>query len=164
MNLDPFIIVNNENLNDDKILSSENINYTSNQKKKIAERVENLKSKKHFKEIFKIVYSSAPDSYTLDSSGIYINFNLLSNEILNEIENYLNIISPKIEEIPLPTKYTPYFSENFFTKDGGIKLSNHEKNILKYIESESESINQNDSDKKNSESKPKIIIKPFTFE
>ncbi len=34
MNLDPFIIVNNENLNDDKILSSENINYTSNQKKK----------------------------------------------------------------------------------------------------------------------------------
>jgi hypothetical protein len=72
MSLDPFT---SENM----INSKENINYTANQKKKIAERVENLKSKKHFKEIFRIVHNLAPETYTLDSSGIYINFNLLSN-------------------------------------------------------------------------------------
>jgi len=157
MSLDPFT---SENM----INSKENINYTANHKKKIADRVENLKSKKHFKEIFKIIHNLAPDTYTLDSSGIYINFNLLSNEVLTEIENFLNIICAKNEEIPLPTKYTPYFSDNFLPKDAGIKLSNHEKNILKYIESETDSMNQNDSDKKTSETKPKIIIKPLTFD
>ena len=107
--------------------------YTLVQKKKLADRVENLKSKKQFKQIFKIIYESSDNSYTKDSSGVYINFNSLSNNTIKLIEDYLNIHVPKIDNIPLPSKYTPYFSDEYNPKDSGIKLSNHEKNFLKYV-------------------------------
>ena len=178
--------INNKLLNESLINTideNENLiktkNYSSNLKKKIANRVENLKSKKHFKEIFKIIHSiNSSKSYTKDSSGVYINFNTLDNNTLKAIEEYLNIINPKSESIPLPTKYTPYFFDDYIPKDSGIKLSNHEKNILKYMNiathseqksiknTESETKLLNDSDTKTSETNNKvnIIIKPFSYE
>ena len=188
MNPNSFINIIDETENTIKttnILETNNISekiYSSNLKKKIANRVENLKSKKHFKEIFKIIHSiNSSNSYTKDSSGVYINFNTLDNNTLKAIEDYLNIINPKLDSIPLPTKYTPYFFDDYTSKDSGIKLSNHEKNILKYMDintntslsentlrqSESESkYLLNDSDTKTSETNKKvnIIIKPFSYE
>ena len=148
--------------------------YSLSQRKKIAERVENLKSKKNFKQIFKLIHGSCPGCYTRDATGIYINFEVLPNETIEFVENYLNEVSPKTSLIPLPIKYTPYFSDEFVAKDSGIKLSNHEKNFLKYIDNESNS-NSNKTNMLESESsaratsesntnKTKIIIKPFTFE
>ena len=172
-NLDQFINTNTNTIVEtetNNIISEQTFSektYSSNLKKKIANRVENLKSKKHFKEIFKIIHLKSANSYTKDSSGVYINFNILDNETLKAIEEYLNIINPIIEVIPLPSKYTPYFFDNYTAKDSGIKLSNHEKNILKYMDSESESKNMlNDSDTKTSETNKKvnIIIKPFSYE
>ena len=113
--------------------SSNRLSYTLVQKKKLADRVENLKSKKHFKQIFKIIYESSDNSYTKDSSGVYINFNSLSNNTIKLIEDYLNIHAPKFDTIPLQSKYTPYFSDEYNPKDSGIKLSNHEKNFLKHV-------------------------------
>lgn len=153
--------------------------YSLTQRKKIAERVEGLKSKKHFKHIFKLIHKSYPGCYTRDATGVYINFEVLLNETIESVENYLNEVSPKTSLIPLPTKYTPYFSDEFVAKDSGIKLSNHEKNFLKYIGSETESNSNSTGQTKTnllesessiiatSESngqKTKIIIKPFTFE
>ena len=126
-----------ENNQSEKIIyteqSSNRLSYTLVQKKKLADRVENLKSKKHFKQIFKIIYESSDNSYTKDSSGVYINFNSLSNETIKLIEDYLNINVPKFDTIPLQSKYTPYFSDEYNPKDSGIKLSNHEKNFLKHV-------------------------------
>jgi hypothetical protein len=113
--------------------SSNRPTYTLVQKKKLADRIENLKTKKHFKQIFKIIYESSDNSYTKDSSGVYINFNSLSNNTIKLIEDYLNIYVPKIDTIPLQSKYTPYFSDEYNPKDSGIKLSNHEKNFLKHV-------------------------------
>jgi hypothetical protein len=172
--------------------SSNRPTYTLVQKKKLADRIENLKSKKQFKQIFKIIYESSDNSYTKDSSGVYINFNSLSNDTIKLIEDYLNMYVPKIDNIPLPSKYTPYFSDEYNPKDSGIKLSNHEKNFLKYVgHSAEDTINPlrgrecntsnnlsegNDSDNKNNfiesesslkssdQNKTKILIKPFTFE
>jgi hypothetical protein len=172
--------------------SSNRPTYTLVQKKKLADRIENLKSKKQFKQIFKIIYESSDNSYTKDSSGVYINFNSLSNDTIKLIEDYLNMYVPKIDNIPLPSKYTPYFSDEYNPKDSGIKLSNHEKNFLKYVGHSAEgTINPfrgrecntsnnlsegNDSDNKNNfiesesslkssdQNKTKILIKPFTFE
>lgn len=153
--------------------------YSLSQRKKIAERVEGLKSKKHFKQIFKLIHGSCPGCYTRDATGIYINFEVLPNETVESVEQFLNEVSPKTSLIPLPSKYTPYFSDEFVAKDSGIKLSNHEKNFLKYIGNESESNSNSNSIMKSnplesessiratSESngqKTKIIIKPFTFE
>jgi hypothetical protein len=120
----------NSNLSDSNLFKK---TYTLVQKKKLADRIENLKSKKQFKQIFKIIYESSDNSYTKDSSGVYINFNSLSNETIKLIEDYLNIIAPKIDNIPLQSKYTPYFSDEYNPKDSGIKLSNHEKNFLKHV-------------------------------
>ena len=148
--------------------------YTLIQKKKLADRIENLKSKKQFKQIFKIIYESSDNSYTKDSSGVYINFNSLSNDTIKLIEDYLNMYVPKIDNIPLPSKYTPYFSDDYNPKDSGIKLSNHEKNFLKYVGNNSD--NKNNLDNKNNfiesesslkssdQNKTKILIKPFSFE
>lgn len=157
-----------ENSESEIELSNINFNsikkYSNNQKKKIAERVENLTSKKHFKQIFKIIYRHS-DSFTCDSTGVYIKFNLLSDEILYNIENYLNCIKPLNNHIviPIPKNFTPYFSDEVSPKNNsGIKLSNHEKNIMKYIESDntvSSDITLNEN-----LNKTKIIIKPFTFE
>lgn len=124
------------NLSEKIIYTEQNSNrptYTLVQKKKLADRIENLKSKKQFKQIFKIIYESSDNSYTKDSSGVYINFNSLSNDTIKLIEDYLNMYVPKIDNIPLPSKYTPYFSDEYNPKDSGIKLSNHEKNFLKYV-------------------------------
>ena len=120
----------NSNLSDSNLFKK---TYTLVQKKKLADRIENLKSKKQFKQIFKIIYESSDNSYTKDSSGVYINFNFLSNDTIKLIEDYLNIIAPKIDNIPLQSKYTPYFSDEYNPKDSGIKLSNHEKNFLKHV-------------------------------
>ncbi len=173
--------MNSENLNslvitnptDDIILESFKKTYSLIQRKKIAERVETLKSKKHFKHIFKLIHNSCPGSYTKDNCGIYINFEVLSNNIIEQIEDYLNEVLPKTSLIPIPTKYTPYFSDECVPKDSGIKLSNHEKNILKYIGNDNDNNNNSnilpsydtESSAKNiSENTTKIIIKPFTFD
>ena len=120
----------NSNLSDSNLFKK---TYTLVQKKKLADRIENLKSKKQFKQIFKIIYESSDNSYTKDSSGVYINFNSLSNNTIKLIEDYLNIYAPKFDTIPLQSKYTPYFSDEYNPKDSGIKLSNHEKNFLKHV-------------------------------
>ena len=149
--------------------------YTIIQKKKLADRVENLKSKKHFKHIFKIIYENSDNSYTKDSSGVYINFNSLANNTIQLIEEYLNIIAPKFDTIPLQSKYIPYFSDDFNPKDSGIKLSNHEKNFLKYVGNDSDNKNNNNNNNNNfiesesslknsDQNKTKILIKPFSFE
>ena len=142
--------------------------YTLIQKKKLADRIENLKSKKQFKQIFKIIYESSDNSYTKDSSGVYINFNSLSNDTIKLIEDYLNIIAPKIDNIPLQSKYTPYFSDEYNPKDSGIKLSNHEKNFLKHVNNELETknnlIESETSLKSSDQNKTKILVKPFSFE
>ena len=162
---------------DDRLIQSQTKRiYNLSLRKKIAERVESLKSKKHFKQIFKLIHSSCPNSYTRDGTGVYINFEVIPNEAIEKVENYLNEVSPKTSFIPLPAKYTPYFSDEFNPKDSGIKLSNHEKNFLKYIGNDSETKNTyeptNTFDTESSmcvtsesnSTKTKIIIKPFTFE
>jgi len=166
---------------DNTLSPSQNANsktYNLSLRKKIAERVESLKSKKHFKQIFKLIHNSCPNSYTRDGTGVYINFEVIPNHTIEQVEMYLNEVSPKTNLIPLPAKYTPYFSDEFNPKDSGLKLSNHEKNFLKYIGNESESKNtyeQNSNTYLDTESsvrgtsesnvvKTKIIIKPFTFE
>jgi hypothetical protein len=188
------VIYNNVNNKDDNIIFgnkldennkinivNENVikDFSINQKKKIAERVENLKSKKHFKEIFKIVFTNS-GSFTRDTTGIYINFNSLDNSILFKIKDYLDNINllTKKDIIPLPTKFLPYFSDESLHKDSGIKFSNHEKNILRHIDggksqkhstsfNNLNSINSSsmlDSNSEKSINKEKIIIKPFNLD
>lgn len=166
-NINSLVITDPSDNND-----SSNINKTYDlfQRKKIAERVESLKSKKHFKNIFKLIHGSCPNSYTRDNTGVYINFEVLPNQTIEQVENFLNEVSPKTSLIPLPAKYTPYFADEFVPKDSGIKLSNHEKNFLKYIGNDSETKTRVDSESslqltsESNTNKTKIIIKPFTFE
>jgi hypothetical protein len=174
-NLDSFVISDPTDI-EGTLSPSIQKNYNLSLRKKIAERVESLKSKKHFKHIFKLIHNSCPNSYTRDGTGVYINFEVIPNDAMEQVEKYLNEVSPKTSLIPLPAKYTPYFSDEFNPKDSGIKLSNHEKNFLKYIGNDSESKNNieqatyldtESSMRGTSETntvKTKIIIKPFTFE
>jgi hypothetical protein len=164
-NLNSLVITNPT----DDINDSYKKTYGLIQRKKIAERVENLKSKKHFKYIFKLIHNSCPNSYTKDGYGVYINFEVLHNNTMEQIETYLDEVSPKTSLIPLPTKYTPYFSDDYTPKDSGIKLSNHEKNILKYIGNDNDVLNTFDTESSakiasETATKTKIIIKPFTFD
>jgi hypothetical protein len=174
-NLDSFVISDPADIEATEEMVTPTKTYSLIQRKKIAERVESLKSKKHFKHIFKLIHGSCPGSYTRDATGVYINFEVIPNKTIESVENYLNEVSPKTSLIPLPAKYTPYFSDEFVAKDSGIKLSNHEKNFLKYIGNDSESNTNQKPNLLESESslkvtsdsnanKTKIIIKPFSFE
>jgi hypothetical protein len=123
-NLDSFVISDPTDIETNNCLVSPEISktYSLVQRKKIAERVESLKSKKHFKHIFKLIHTSCPGSYTRDATGVYINFEIIPNYSIELVESYLNEVLPKTSFIPLPTKYTPYFSDEFTPKDSGIKL------------------------------------------
>ena len=170
-NLNSFVISDPTDIEASEEIGTPKKTYSLIQRKKIADRVENLKSKKYFKAIFKLVHGSCPSCYTRDGSGVYINFEIIPNLTIELVENYLNEVSPKTSYLPLPSKYTPYFADDFTHKDSGIKLSNHEKNFLKYRGNDSDNlipaIDSDSSLRVTSDSnttKTKIIIKPFTFE
>ncbi len=72
--------------------------YTSVDRKQIMNRIQNLKNKKHYIEIYKIIKDNNV-SYSQNINGIFINLTNLEDHILDKIVQYLNYVDSRNTEI-----------------------------------------------------------------
>jgi len=106
--------------------------YNSKFRSKIVLKISKLTDKKDFVNIFNIIKSEVGDEVSMNRNGIFININLLSDDTVEKINEYLNENNDNttVTETENKIKYKPYsIDENLATH----KLSNHEKSILKKI-------------------------------
>lgn len=98
---------------------------THHDKKTLAVRIEQLKNKKYYKHIFKIIHDTN-SKYTSNDNGIYLNINTMSDETLVKIKEFLDALDMNKDIIPVPSEYVPY-SES----ESSITMSTHERNIIR---------------------------------
>jgi len=72
--------------------------YTLTDKKGIMTKISNLKSKKHYIEIYKIIKENNV-SYSQNINGIFINLTNIDDDILDKIVKYLNYTDSRNSEI-----------------------------------------------------------------
>ena len=112
--------------------------FTHQEKKKMVYRIEQIKNKKYYIKLFKII-NKDNIKFTDNCNGIFINMNSLSDESLIKINNFLDLINKTKNTIDNDTinssndvDYKPYSHDEFSDyKSYGPKLSNYEKNIIK---------------------------------
>jgi hypothetical protein len=64
----------------------------------IKNNISNLNSNE-LEEIFKIIHKNNNNNYTKNNNGIFINLNWLNDEILNQVNNYINFCIKSHNEI-----------------------------------------------------------------
>jgi hypothetical protein len=129
---------------------------THHEKKNIATRIEQLKNKRYYKHIFKIVHDGNCN-YTSNDNGVYLNINALSDETLVKIREFLDYIEKNKSVIPVPSEYTPY-SES----ESSISMSTHDRNILRRMQDTDTNMSVWGTSECHGEGgKPKPELKPF---
>jgi hypothetical protein len=111
--------------------------YSSSFRRKIVLRITKLKDKKDFVKIFNIIQSEIGKDLSINRNGIFFNINLLSDDCIQTLNNYLNEINDinSITESEPKISYKPYNIDEIDTVNKlGPKLSNQEKSILKKIQ------------------------------
>jgi hypothetical protein len=106
--------------------------FNSKFRSKIVLKISKLTSKKDFVNIFNIIQGEVGDEISMNRNGIFININLLSDDTIDKLNEYLNenVENITATETENKIKYKPYsIDENVENS----KLSNHEKSILKKI-------------------------------
>ena len=122
----------------DEEKSSEKRKYNSNFRKKILNKIKLIKNKNDLVSIFKIVNRDIGDNFSQNKSGIFFNMNLLSDEGIEEILQFIDLTNASetaTENTEEKLIYKTY-SENeieVYNSIGGSRLSNQEKSILKKL-------------------------------
>jgi len=124
-----------------KIITEKNEKlYNHLEKKNIVRKIEQLKNKRYFIEIFKIIKNDNI-KYTQNKNGLFIDMNQLSNYTIHKIDNYLKTLELNLSESESKLSIDSLtFSNNeddIRNIIGSCKLTNHEKNILKKVRQES---------------------------
>lgn len=118
--------------------SSQKRKYNSNFRKKLLNKIKQIKNKNDLISIFKIVNRDIGDNFSQNKSGIFFNMNLLSDKAIEEILQFIdltNVSETATENTEEKLIYKTY-SENeieVYNSIGGYRLSNQEKSILKKL-------------------------------
>lgn len=126
-----------------------NKTYTNDDRKLIVYKMENLKLKKHYINIFKIIHDSDPSfKYTQNRNGVFIDIKNLSNNTLYLIDQYISSIdqnnnSESDNKNILSDQISDHIYDDQYNSSGP-KLSNYEKNIIKRNRILSDSLNDSD--------------------
>jgi hypothetical protein len=96
--------------------------YNNDFKKKLVSKLEELKDKDDYVNIFTIISSN---DYSSNSNGIFFNLNAFSDEVIEKLVDYLNENKNEKEKETEPIVYTTYCNEN-----GLFKVSNQDKQIM----------------------------------
>jgi hypothetical protein len=72
--------------------------YTLSDKKGIMTRINNLKSKKHYTEIYKIIKENNVN-HSQNINGVFINLTNIENEVLEKIVKYIDYAESRNTEI-----------------------------------------------------------------
>lgn len=115
--------------------------YDSNSRKKILEKINNIKEKKVLLSILKIVKKEDENGYSQNKSGIFFNLNKLSDTSIEEIGSIIekydlsNESENNDENLSEKIIYKQYSDgDNLDYYDNiGTRLSNQERSILKKL-------------------------------
>jgi hypothetical protein len=72
--------------------------YSLNDKKVIMTKIQNLKNKKHYMQIYTIIKENNV-AYSQNTNGIFINLTNIEDSILDKIVEYLNYLDSRNSEI-----------------------------------------------------------------
>ena len=72
--------------------------YTLEDKKRIMTKIQNLKNKKHYMHLYKLIKENNV-THSQNTNGIFINLNNISDDILEKIVQYLNYLDTRNSEI-----------------------------------------------------------------
>lgn len=149
-------------MNSSESVKSSIPNFTHIHKKKIAERISAIKTKKHIKDIFKIVHEHSA-LYTKSSSGngVFLNINNYDDDTLTDIEKFLNEEYPIVDSIPIATKFKTFLTDSASAQDSTLKLTNREKNVLRKINNNSDNDKNSLMESETITTRNKITVKPL---
>jgi hypothetical protein len=112
--------------------------FSHQDRKMIASRIEQLKNKKSYKTIFKIIYQHN-NNYITNEKGVFINMNNVDDETLESIKKFLDESDNNKTIIPIPKE---------LTSDDALQTDN----VSSFWNTDTEIID-----------KTKIAIKPFNL-
>jgi len=107
--------------------------YNSTFRKKMINKLDLIKEKQDLLEIYNIIIEEIGNNYSSNLNGIFININILSDNCIDKLLNYLE---NKINNIIILKNMNTnkYKLDNIeILSELGHKLSNQEKNIIKRI-------------------------------
>ena len=104
--------------------------YSRDDRKHIAQTIENLKNDEDYVAIFEILTDDTGNSYTENSNGVFLNFSTVGDETLDKIIKYLKKVNKKrSNQIDVDVDVIP--NGNSYKNDRIHKLSNYEQNIIR---------------------------------
>ena len=101
--------------------------YDYNDKKKIVYKIQKIKNKKDYFKLYKLVNNNNIQ-FTKNNNGIFFNINKLSNQTLQEIELFLDMINEKNKLIQ-DSELSNCESENILSTDEQINFSLNKNEI-----------------------------------
>lgn len=113
-----------------------NRKYNSIFRKNLKDKIAKLNSKNDYIYIYKIVSDELENKISINMNGVYFNINLLSDESIELINNFISDKSDsEINTEQQKIKYESYSKETTINNDFlyGTKLSNQDKTILKRL-------------------------------
>ena len=72
--------------------------YTLEDKKRIMTKIQNLKNKKHYMHLYRLIKENNV-AHSQNINGVFINLNNISDEILDKISQYLTYLDSRNSEI-----------------------------------------------------------------
>lgn len=109
--------------------------FSSEYRKKLVLKISKLTDRKDFVNIFNIIVDELGNDYSSNRNGMFFNLNLVSDDTITKICNYLNENTDTylISDSETKIKYKPYSPNDASDSFSGQKLSNQEKSIIKKI-------------------------------
>ena len=135
-------------------MSASNKTYTIASKSILSKRINNITSKKHYIELFRIIHEHGASYTYVANKGIYIDLERYDDNLLHEIEIFINKEYPNTIIKPISEGMNSYYSED--SEFQSLKLTNKERNSLRRTTETVDSA----SDKKHSNRMP--IIKQLS--
>jgi hypothetical protein len=132
-----MITYNNISTDTELIKYKKKRKYDSNYRKKLISKLETIKDKNILIGIYNIIINDIGNNYSSNINGIFININVLSDNCINQLLEYINnnsnindITDTKVDN----SNCNIYkLDEIEILSEMGHKLSNQEKNIIKRI-------------------------------
>ena len=103
--------------------------YTRASKQDLSKRISKIKSKDHYKQIFKLIHDHNASYVSASGKGVYITLDKYDDELLSHIEEFLDKHYPTTVYRPLSEGLSEYYSE----EGDDMKMTNTEKKIVRQM-------------------------------
>jgi predicted site-specific integrase-resolvase len=110
--------------------------YNSDFRKRLVTKFEKIKNKNDYFNIYNIINEDIGNNFSSNRNGIFVNMNLLSDNCIEKIVNFMNdkLNTTNTQSETEKVNYKAYKIDDIeIISDMGHKLSNQEKSIIKRI-------------------------------